>query len=139
MVHLGTDPDHKWSGVSSSYPAPKGHLDVAGSVLSICAPLVSQTPETGMDRKTLLWHSCWVLFRISINNCYLGTLSSITVLLEIRVANLSFRSLLEKKFSFTANEDAWFRLKNDFAYDTDGNVSASSQRHKHLPANTSRR
>ena len=68
------------------------------------------------------------------HSCYLGTLSSTTVVPEIRVENVSFRSLLEKNFSFTANKDATFRLSYEFGLNLDGHLTKASIMHEHLTA-----
>ena len=112
----------------------KGRLDLAGSMLSIWAPLVAQTPGKGIDRRTLLWHSSWVLLTLYINSCYLGTLSSITVVPEIRFGNVFFRSLLENNFPFAANEDAWSKLYDGFSYYLKGNLTVPTIGDEHLTA-----
>ena len=112
--------------------ARKGHLDVAATILSVWAPLLAQTPDHGIDRKMLLSHSSWVLLTLYINSCCLGTLSSIAVVPEIRVRNVSFRSLLEQNFTFSAGHYTAFELDNGFGNHTGIESLFSST--MHVPA-----
>ena len=85
--------------------------DVVGTVISISAPLVGQFTERGIGRKTLLWHSSWILLTLYINSCYLGDLSSAVIVPEVRHINMSFRSLVEKQFSFFAPPYSRYELQ----------------------------